>query len=441
MHNQGRRRVAFVANIRLGDDLELPIEFEEGAIVEDVAYNFCKEHKLTVTYYDKIAQFIRQRLAESQTVDERESAYSKGYSSNPQEREVEDHREHGLGNYYSFGQREEMRPHYQHADLKEESQEQRPRLFQPVGRPHYGPNTNNDVLNYFSGNFENNLSTDRFLVEDLCKSINDSLDNKLRRLHRAPQTDSQDAIEKELHQQDNDKVFGRLHRDAQVRAVKKKSAGQNRPVSNSKVVHPGPKPQMGHRRQISVQATHKSPSHNKSNIASAAKARSNSIQIESLAARPYTIDSLSSTMKNRGNRPQEARSQKEVAFGRTMNAPFVDTRHHFVPSRSQSAGKQRVLSGDIRRHDQLHAMSKVIAERVETRKAAADHKFSFRPQLNNYQTEKTAMSFDERLEVDLKERSASREKVSRDHSREAFRRKMMPNTGRGPVVRRVVLVH
>lgn len=450
----------FVVSIKLGDNIDIPITFNQGDIVEDVAYRFCKDHRLSVTYYDKIAQFLRDKLVEvrgnseerwSRDIEQIEEHLQQELSD---EKKIENEfkQEPAITQYYSFGKPEAATPAPEPVTNEAQYYSEQPhRAIQPTVRY---KNRNNDVLKYFNGNAENNLSTDRFLVEDLCKSVNDSLDHKLKRLAIAEDR-SEDNLERNHGRPTSSdlkaRVHDRLYKDAKARAAKKERSS-SKPRHNISV---------GDYQREYVSVTEQIRSKKFADTYTSCKERQRSNSAERGRSNCFSTGKKSSYMTSRHNRavshnPQEdcfeihtvdqiyrpknsSRGQLKSAHGGQREAINVTPSqiNNQSSSRNGSAARPSKKITDIQRCDQLHAMSKLMAERSQARKKLLEERYTFHPTVNQYLSEKTSMSFDERLNTDMRGRQDKSRKREEDLSRENQRRLMHPNTGRHPIVRRV----
>lgn len=456
----------FVVSIKLGDNIDIPISFCEGDIVEDVAYQFCKDHRLSVSYYDKIAQFLRDKLVEvrSGAGDTKHQDVAQAEDGQARQRDRRERREQedtqpevNVNQYYSFGKPEGGSPPPEpEVQVQQYYSEEYSRVCQPVLRY---KNRNNDVLKYFNANAENNLSTDRFLVEDLCKSINDSLDHKLKRAPVAEESED----DKEYAQRQpgglKAQVHDRLYRDAKFRAAKKQRSSSN-PRHNKS---------MGDYQREYVSVTDQVRYKKEADTYTSSKERQRSNSGDRNRGNPFSTGKKSSYMNGRHNRTAsynspggefEIHTIDQIYRSRDLRVPsnrktsqgpiprdndiptnlFLSRTRNKPASRRNSGTRQGgEKSIEIQRCDQLHAMSKLMEERAQARKKLLEDRYTFRPSVNQYQSEKTAMSFDERLGLDLRERKEKSRQREEVKSRDNLRKTMHPNTGRHPIVRRVTL--
>ena len=110
--------VMFYVDLHLDNGRNHVLAYRKGDSIEDVAYQFCRDNELNITYYDKIAGFLKSKLSEVKSSFERSG----------------------------------------------------------VKRI----NINDDVLRYFG--MDHNPSTDRRLVEDLCHNLDESIEERIGRI-------------------------------------------------------------------------------------------------------------------------------------------------------------------------------------------------------------------------------------------------------------------
>lgn len=161
--------VLFYVSILLAGGLKKKLAFRSGDIPEDVAFGFCQRHKLSIEYYDRVVGFLRQRVSDVKS-------YELPLQDKPEaDSEEQERLAEGL-----------------HASSQTDS----PNLKSRRGLPRqleklveFNRSHNNDVLHYFSQHGENFPSTDRYLIEELCQSANDSIDQRAARAEGRQKSD------------------------------------------------------------------------------------------------------------------------------------------------------------------------------------------------------------------------------------------------------------
>lgn len=425
----------FTVSIRLGDTIEIPVIFKPCDTVEDVAYQFCKHHKLSITFYDKIAQFLRDKLKDEKN------------KSRPSISEISNTKDSNLHNHATIdsGIREyHIHDDTPHATIDCHRREQachtiadhRPRLFQAVAKQRP---VCVDVNERVCGGYG---------MDGLCRSINESLDRKLRKIA----ADGGGVEVKRGERITDGELFRSGYRGSQARPYK----GQEnsfRKVLNHRSIEDNQKGYISINEQVKRQMNFSgknSGNHSKrvnscldthKNISSKGFNQSlnlrnhNRSMIYNLPQKInefYTVN----TIIDSPTKPHHPR--RKPAYETQRSNMNTSTNKISAHSKKTSVRHKTNNSSDINRFDQLYAMSKVFAERAMAKQQLQDHQYPFKPSITHHRSHKTAMSFDERLNIDFSSRREKSKKRQDETSRDTLRQSMTPNTGRHPIVREVV---
>lgn len=425
----------FTVSIRLGDTIEVPVIFKPCDTVEDVAYQFCKHHKLSITFYEKIVHFLRDKLKDAKN------------KSRPSISEISNTKYSNLHNHATIDSG--IREYHIHDDTPHDTidshrreqacrtiADDRPRLFQAVAKQRP---VCVDVNERVCGGYG---------MDNLCRSINESLDRKLRRI-------AADGGGVELGREKistGGDIFRSGYRGSQARLAKGEESSF-RKVLNHRPLEDYQKGYISINEQVKRQINSSGQSfgnHSKrvnscletfKNISSKGfnqslnlrkHNRSMSYNLSQKINEFYSVNTIVDS-------PTKPHHQKRKPAYETQRSNMnTSTNKISAHSRKTSVTHKTNNNSDINRCDQLHAMSKVFAERAMAKQQLQDYHYPFKPSITHHCSHKTAMSFDERLNIDISSRR-QKSKIRQDEtSRDMLRKSMTPNTGRHLIVRQVV---
>ena len=404
--SKNAREVLFFVSIFLEEGKKRKVVFRNGDKPEEVAFDFCAKNRLSIQYYDRVLGFLKAKLNEISNLE-----YSINYDLDREIPLEAQELEYG----YESGQGEIPKPRLNRIPIKD----RHPNDI-PISK-------NNDLLKFYSQGGDNYPSTDRYLVEDICKSANDSIEHKLI------------CLEEEEREPD---VFSRLYNLSKKKAEKAvktqdhetvylsnlKSSKKNHSIDPNSNCNP-----RYSKCKSELRSTNHSPEIQKpQNVTQSFCFCSKPPDPELISPEEYYSNKLDV------NNLLESHYQSEPYD--TVKVKNEIKKQNYVyrrnPNEEQNAEPEKTV--DIPKFEKLYHLSKKLEERKQMRVKSSEREHSFRPKINKSLGRSLDTStFQERMEKDMKFRMDKERSIKEKSSREVIRKSMKPQTGRKPIFRKV----